>query len=277
MAGVVRIAFERTLHRVVGGDLSVMSAGVALYALLATIPALTSIVSIYSLVADASEIEAHLAGLELVFPRAVVDFLVQQLEREAERSQGEIGLALGGSLVLAMWSARAAASAVVAALHHAYRIPETRTFWQRLGFNLAVSLSAIIGLVITSGIVVALPALVPLFRLGETIGSFMDQARWPVLLVVYSGAMMALYRLAPAPRPLPVRHVWPGAVLATAVWLVSSYGLSIYVGRIADYENVYGAFGSVIVVILWFYLSALSVLLGGVLNAELERAAAPTG
>jgi membrane protein len=97
------------------------------------------------------------------------------------------------------------------------------------------------------------------------------------MLVVYASAMMALYRLAPAPRPLPVRHVWPGSLVATTVWLVSSFGLSVYVARIADYENVYGAFGSVIVVVLWFYLSALSVLLGGVLNAELERAATSTG
>lgn len=277
MPRVARTAILRTLHRVIGGDLSVMSAGVALYALLAIVPALTSIVSIYSLVADPTEIEAHLAGLAVVFPRPVVDFLVQQLEREAARTSGELGLALMGSLFLALWSARAAASALVSALHHAYRIPEVRDWHIRLAFNVAMSIVAIVGLVITAGVVVALPALVPLFRLPAVVGSLLEQARWPVMLVVYASAMMALYRLAPAPRPLPVRHVWPGSLVATTVWLLSSFGLSVYVARIADYENVYGAFGSVIVVVLWFYLSALSVLLGGVLNAELERAATSTG
>jgi len=270
-------AVVRTAHRVLRGDLSVMSAGVALYALLAALPALTAIVSIYSLVANPVDIEPQLSGLVGVLPRPVVGFLVAQLEREASRPHDQLGLALGGSLALALWSARAAAAATVDAVHHAYGCPETRNFSRRFMFRISMALATIIGLLVTAAIVVALPAVVALIGLGETAIDWVGLARWPVLLVVYTGSMAALYRLAPSPRPMTRRRLAPGALAATVLWLAGSYGLSTYVQRINDYENVYGAFGGVVVVILWFYVSALSVLLGGVLNAELERAAAPAG
>jgi membrane protein len=68
-----------------------------------------------------------------------------------------------------------------------------------------------------------------------------------------------------------VRHLWPGALTATVLLVIVSIGLSIYVDRIASYDLWYGAFGSAIVVLLWFYLSVISIVVGGFVNAELER------
>jgi membrane protein len=96
--------------------------------------------------------------------------------------------------------------------------------------------------------------------------------RWPTLLGLTFVTLLGLYRFAPSPRPLGTeRHVWPGAALATVLLVIVSWGLSQWVERIASYEVFYGAFGSVIVIVLWFYLSTITLVIGGFFNAELER------
>jgi membrane protein len=81
-----------------------------------------------------------------------------------------------------------------------------------------------------------------------------------------------LYRFVPSPRPLGTeRHTWPGAAIATALLVMVSWGFSEWVERVGNYALVYGAFGSVVIILLWFYLSVIALVLGGFVNAELER------
>ena len=68
-----------------------------------------------------------------------------------------------------------------------------------------------------------------------------------------------------------VRHTWPGAGVATVALLAVSWGLSLWVDYAANFEAFYGAFGSVVVIVLWFYFSTLALVVGGFVNAELER------
>ena len=78
------------------GEMPILAAGTALFAILAVVPLLAAVVSIYGLVANPLEIHQHLRGLETVLPREFVDFLGEQLERQAKRSSGELGLLCGG-------------------------------------------------------------------------------------------------------------------------------------------------------------------------------------
>jgi membrane protein len=68
--------------------------------------------------------------------------------------------------------------------------------------------------------------------------------------------------------------IWitPGSILATVLWLLISLGFKFYVTTFATYNATYGAIGGVIVLLLWFYMSALAVLFGAELNAEIEHA-----
>jgi membrane protein len=277
MPRVAARAALRTVHRLFFSDLPLMSAGMALYALLAVVPIMTAIVSIYGLIADPRQIHRHLASLTIVFPPAVVRFVIDELEREASRSSNALGFALAGSIFLALLSARSVAGACVTTLQYAYRVPDRREFAHRQAFNLTVSLIAIVGMVVTAALVVGLPALVALFRLGASVRAMAEQLRWPLLLVAYTAAVLGMYRMAPSHAPPGGRRLWPGAIVATVVWMATSFGLSVYVDRVTNYETVYGAFGGVMIVILWFYLTAISVVVGALLNAELERAAEPAG
>jgi membrane protein len=252
------------------GEMPVLAAGTALFAILATVPTLAAVVGIYGLVADANEIHRHLRGLESVLPPEVVGFVADQLERQAKRSSGELGVAVGTSFGVALYSARGAARALIAVLNRAYRVRERRRTIRRILISIAMAAVTLLGLMLMFAIVVALPGIVALLHLTGM--RLVRWVRWPILMALLYAALVLLFRFGPSPRSMGTeRHLWPGAVLSTLLLIAVSVGLSQWVERVSNYALFYGAFGSVVVVLLWFYLSTISIVFGGFLNAELER------
>jgi membrane protein len=245
---------------------------VALFALLATIPALAATVAVYGLVADPADIPAQLDGLDRVLPHHVVDFLAGQLAREAGRSSQHLSIALVTTLALALYSARSTIDALMTGLNYVYGVPETRHPFRTFLISVTVATVTLLGGVVVTALVVALPALLAILSVTGDLDLAATLIRWPFLVVVVVATLRTLYRHGPSPRDHAHRRYWPGALAAAALWLVISLALSVWVDRIANYESLYGAFASVLVLILWFYLSALAILLGGLVNAELERA-----
>jgi membrane protein len=252
------------------GEMPILAAGTALYAILAVVPLLAAVVSIYGIVADAHAIHQHLKGLDQVLPKEFVDFLGDQLERQASRSSGALGLQLVVAVLVAMISARGSAKALIDTLNRAYRVREQRRPLVKIAISFAMAVGTMVGITVLLAIVVAMPGIIATLDLRGF--HLVRIIRWPTLLGLTFVTLLALYRFAPSPRPLGTeRHVWPGAALATVLLVIVSWGLSEWVERIATYEVFYGAFGSVIVVVLWFYFSTITLVIGGFVNAELER------
>jgi membrane protein len=160
---------------------------------------------------------------------------------------------------------------MITALNIVYSEKEKRSF---IKLNLA-SLSLTVGLILS--VIVALLALVGLpviFRFAgmeETVRSFLTAARWPALAFAVLIGLAVLYRYAPS-REKPRWHwVSWGAVLATILWGAATGGFAFYVANFANYNETYGSLGAVIVLLMWFYITAFIILLGGELNAELEH------
>lgn len=262
----------RAFREALLGDAPVLAAGVALFALLAAIPTVAATVSIYGLIADPADIHEQLAGLDRVLPEHVVTFLTEQLAREAGRSSQSLGIALVTTLALALYSTRSTVDAMMVGLNRAYGVVESRHPFRTFLISIVVAFAALLGAVVVAAAVVALPALLAIFRVEGDLDSAATVIRWPLLIVVVLAGLRTLYLHAPSPRDHDHRRLWPGAFVAAGLWLVVSFGLSLWVDDVADYESLYGAFASVLVLILWFYLSALAILLGGLVNAELERA-----
>ena len=260
----------RAAHDALLGEMPVLAAGTALFAILATVPTLAAVVGVYGLVADPHAIHGHLRGLQSVLPPEVVVFVGDQLERQAKRSNGELGLAVATSIVVALYSARGAARALITVLNQAYRVRERRHVVHKILISLGMALATLVGLMLMFGVVVALPGIIALLHLrGSGLVSWL---RWPCLMAILCGALLLLYRYGPSPRPLGTeRHLWPGSLTATLLLVSVSWGLSQWVERVSNYELFYGAFGSVVVILLWFYLSTIALVLGGFINAELER------
>jgi membrane protein len=80
-----------------------------------------------------------------------------------------------------------------------------------------------------------------------------------------------IMRYGPDRRPAKWRWLTPGAVIATLLWMASSFGFSLYVAYVANYGATYGSLSAIVVFLLWLYLTAYGALLGAVVNAELER------
>jgi membrane protein len=251
------------------GEMPALAAGVALFAIFAVVPTLAAAVAIYSLVSDPFEIQQHLRGLETVLPPNVIVFLDDQLERQTHRSNRDISFALVVSIGGALFSARSAARAMLDALNRAYRVRERREWLHKTLVTIAIAGSTLVGLMLMFVVVVALPAMFAIFGFEDY--GVVHWLRWPALMAVLFSALVGLYRFGPSPRQLEVRQLWPGALISTVLLLLMSWVLSVWVDRVANYNLWYGTFGSVIVVMLWFYLSTIAIVLGGFVNAELER------
>jgi membrane protein len=262
----LRAAYEALL-----GEMPILAGGTALFAIFAVVPTLAAVVAMYGVVSDPHQIQTHLDGLATVVPPDVFSFVTKHLEEQSQRSNRELGLALGVSIFLAVIASRGAARALIDALNRAYRVREQRTPVQKLVVTIGMASGTLIGLILMFGVVVALPGIFALLHLGDF--AIVQWLRWPALLGVVVVVLAVLYTYAPSPRPLgPTgRHVWPGAGIASMLLLVVSLGLSQWVERVASYNVVYGTFGSVVVVLLWFYLSVIALVIGGFVNAELER------
>ena len=252
------------------GEMPILAGGTALFAIFAVVPMLAALVAVYGVVADPAEINAHIQGLESVLPAQVMRFVVEQLERQSRTSSRELGLALAVSIFVAMISARGAARAMIDSLNRAYRVKDTRTPLMKFVVTMLMAAGTLVGLLLMFGSVIALPAIFAVLNLENY--AIVQWLRWPALMAVTFATLLSLYRFAPSPRQLGTqRHLWPGAAISTFLLVVLSLALSVWVERVANFDLLYGAFGSVIVILLWFYLSVIAIVLGGFVNAELER------
>jgi membrane protein len=136
---------------------------------------------------------------------------------------------------------------------------------------LVLTLFAVVGVLVMLTLVVALPSLLDSAGISGIGRTALELARWPLLAIFLLDGLAVIYRYGPQRRRPMWRWVTPGAVVAMLVGLAASIGFSIYVSLLGNYNKTYGAFGAIIVVLLWLYLMAFAVLFGAALNAELEH------
>jgi membrane protein len=177
-------------------------------------------------------------------------------------------LALG--VLVALWSASAGTKALMSALNVAYEEEEKRGL---IRFNLTAlffTLCGILGVVVALALIVGLPAFLRLEMVGPAGQLAARGVSHLLLLVCVVLGLALLYRYAPSRRRANWRWITPGSLVAAVAWLAASILFSLYVGRFASYDATYGPLGAVVVLLIWFYLSAFVVMLGAELNAELE-------
>lgn len=136
---------------------------------------------------------------------------------------------------------------------------------------LSLTAAAILFGAISLGLVVALPAVLGQFGLGESVQDLIAISRWPLLAAAVMGGLAILYRFGPSRANARWQWASWGAVAATVLWLAGSFLFSLYVARFSSYNETYGSMGAVVILLMWFFVSAYVVLLGAELNAEMEH------
>ena len=262
----------RTWKEASDDNVGLLSAGVAFYAFLAFVPLLAAVVLIYGLAADPAEVADHINTLAQSLPRDAATLIGEQLRSMTESPQGAKGFALLVAILLAIYGASKGSSAIVIALNIAYEVKESRNFIRTTLLSLVMTLGAMAVLFAGVGAIAAmawvdhlLPGASPVLRGAVPVLFWVGAA----LLVSFGVALV--YRYGPNRPDAPWRWISPGSALATLLWVGASFGFGLYVSRFGNYNATYGSLGGVIVFLTWLYLSAYILLMGGELNAEVEK------
>ncbi len=262
----LRVKSQTTQDRV-----SMVAASVAFYAMLAIFPAMIALVLLYGLISDPMDVQSHLMSLSSVLPDEASAVLETQLSAIVGDSERNIGLGFAISILGALWAASRGMRALAMAMNIAYGQQESRGFVKRALAALGLTFTAISFVSVAVFVAAALPAIFEAVGLGAFTQTVLNGVRWPVLALMAMLGLSFVYHYAPAREPTKWRWVTRGSVIATLVWLVGTAGFSFYVSNFGNYNKTYGTLGGVIILMLWFYLTSYSVILGAEINAEFER------
>ena len=261
----------RTYQELSDDRLVAVAAGVVFYGLLAVFPAITALVSLYGLFADANTINQHLTLAADILPQGGLDIVQDQVNRITSKADATLGFGFLFGLALALWSANAGIKAIIDALNVVYDEKEKRGFFWLNLTSLAFTVAAIISLLLAIAAVIVLPVLLNYIGLSDFSETLLRVLRWPALLVLIIMGLAVLYRFGPS-RTEP-RWEWlsVGSVAAAVAWLVASALLSWYLANFANYDATYGSLGAAIGFMMWLWISAIVILFGAELNSEIEH------
>jgi YihY family inner membrane protein len=265
-------AIKRTVREFQVDNLKDWAAALTYYSVLSIFPALVVLISLIDL-AGRSTIQTLLDNLGQVAPGSVNQILEGAIS-SLQQTRGSAGVLALAGLAAALWSASNYIAAFMRASNAIYDVPEGRPVWKTLPIRIAVTVLVMVLLAVSAVAVVATGGLADrigrLLGLGSAIVTVWDLVKWPVLLLVVSFLFALLYWASPNARQ-GFRWVTPGGILAVVVWVLASAGFAIYVANFGSYNKTYGSLASVIIFLVWLWLSNTAILLGAELNAELER------
>ena len=176
------------------------------------------------------------------------------------------------AIALALFSASGGVNNLITAVNVAYDEEDKRSPVKKRLIALALTLGAIVFIVIMLGLVAVVPAVLQgVFGDTPVLRFLLSAARWLLLVVLVTAALAVLYRVAPDRDAPKMRWVSVGAALATLLWLLASIGFSIYVSTFGNYAKTYGVFAGIIVLLFWLWITSYAVLLGAEINAEAEQ------
>ena len=261
---------KNVVLRVGQDNLSLVAAGVAFYAMTAIFPAIAAFVSVYGLFADPRAIERQIASYSDLLPANSLKLLTDALENFAGNSHSTLNVALIVSVGLALWSAKAGVSSLMTGLNIANQTVEKRSFIVQQFVALALTVGAAILAIVALAGVALIPAILGFLPLTDGVKTLLGLARWPLLALLVCFGLAVAYRLGPSTEHPTWKWVTWGAATATGLWLAASALFSFYVSRFGSYDATYGALAAPVILLLWFWLSALVVLVGAEIDAELE-------
>ncbi len=261
---------RRSLKEVSNDHLTLVAKGVAYSWFMALFPGLIAAISVYGLVTSPSQVTSQVATLSSSLPTSAQSLITTQLTSIAAASAGALTIGLVVSVALALWSASAGMSGLVEALNIAYDEEEERNFVIKRGLALVLTLGFLVFFGVTIGLITVFPFITDQLGNAFVVRFLLEVLRWALLLAIAVVALGLLYRVGPDRDAPAVRWLSLGSVVAVVTWAIASVGFAFYVDNVGSYATTYGALAGVVVLLLWFWITALVVLVGAEINAETE-------
>ncbi|MCX7567717.1 YihY/virulence factor BrkB family protein [Sulfitobacter sp. F26169L] len=263
------IAF-RLKDEIADDRVGLIAAGVAFYGLLALFPAITALIAISGLLVEPSAIVEQLRGLSGVMPDEVITIITKQATAVAGSREGGLGLAALLGIIIALYSASKGVASLMQGINVAYDEQEKRGFIKLKLVTFGLTIALMIGLLVALLMMIGLPAALSFVDLGGMIETLITVAMWIGLLCLTILGLSVLYRYAPSRDEPEWKWASPGAVAGCLLWIGASAGFAFYVSNFGSYNESFGTLAGVVVLLMWFWISAFIILLGAELNAELE-------
>jgi membrane protein len=250
-----------------------LAAQLAYYLILALFPFILVLVSLMGTFGSPELASEVLAYFRQVMPAQAYE-IIETFTANIISGQAEAPGLLSFGILFTIWAASGAFAALINALNRAYDVQETRPFWKVRGIailmTLGLSVLVLVGVLL---LVVGEPigrAIAGFFGLDDLFLLVWDIARWPVALFFMVFTVALLYYFAPDVDQ-PFRWITPGGLIGVLLWVLASVAFNFYVSNFGSYNKTYGSIGAVIVLLLYLYISSLTVLFGATLNAILVR------
>ena len=250
------------------------------YFLLALFPLLLFLTALLGYFADAgTELRRNLlTSLRAIVPVSASDLINTTVEEISQKSSGG---KLSFGLLTSLWFASSGMGAIIEGLNVAYDVKETRAWWRRT--LLAILLTTALAVLIVTALALMFygsriaEGIANRYGFGTAFTAAWTVLQWLFVLVFVFLAFEVIYYFAPDLHEQQLRWLAPGAMIGVILWLLVSFLFGSYLNFYNTYSVVYGSLGAVIILMLWFYLTGVTILIGGEVNAIIEQAAARAG
>lgn len=252
-------------------NVAIIAAGVAFFTMLAIFPLITVCLSIFGYIADPHQLQTQLELISSLMPPEAWAILDTQIMAVAGAPNGQLGLRIAIGLLIALWSAGSGIRAIMQAMNIAYDEVEARGPAKFYALASTLTLSIMIFLWIALAVIIGVPAVLALLKLDGLVAIVTQYLPWILLVLLFAFAVAILYLFGPSRRPAKIKWVMPGVLFATLSWLSISAAFSRFVAAFGSYNKTYGSISAVIILLVWFWLTALVIIVGAEINAEMER------
>jgi membrane protein len=265
---------KRAARSSLDDELPMIASAVAYSSFFAIPSVLLLAVGLFSLFSSPDTVAELMDRLSAVMPAEATQLLGDSLRRMSEQNSASLVIAAVG-LVLAVWSVTSAMTTYMSALNTAYDREDGRGFARKrlvaLTMAVVIALAALlVGVLLIFGPHVE-------HWLGDALGVEGALswawwiAQWPILAVGLLAAFATLLFFGPDVEHRRWQFVTPGSLVTLVLWLLTSGAFALYTSYFASYNKTWGSLSAVIVTLTWLWLTALALLFGGEVNAEVER------
>ena len=244
---------KRSVREFKHDDVTDRAAALTYFGVLALFPAMLVLVSILGLLGK-STTNKVLSNVGQIAPGGVHTFL-QGVVTQVQGRAGAAGIAGIIGILIALWSASSYVAAFMRASNTIYDVDEGRPIWKTVPVRVATTIALVVLLVIAVAIAVLIWSI----------------AKWPVLAVIISVMLSLLYKASPNVRQPSFRWISAGGVVAVIIWMIASGLFAVYVSFSGSYNKTYGSLATVIIFLVWLWISNIAILLGAEFNAETQR------